>query len=35
MGLPDRFVEHGSPAELYHEVGLDKEAIEKELLKQE
>ena len=27
MGLPDKFVEHGTPAELYHIVGLDKEAI--------
>ena len=27
MGLPDRFVEHGAPAELYHLVGIDKEAI--------
>lgn len=27
MGLPDRFVEHGTPAELYHLVGIDKEAI--------
>jgi len=27
MGLPDKFVEHGSPAELYRIVGLDKESI--------
>lgn len=27
LGLPDKFIEHGSVAELYHLVGLDKEAI--------
>ncbi|MCS7154721.1 MAG: 1-deoxy-D-xylulose-5-phosphate synthase [Bacteroidetes bacterium] len=27
LGLPDRFVEHGSPAELYAEVGLDPAGI--------
>ncbi|MFZ4769794.1 MAG: transketolase C-terminal domain-containing protein, partial [Ferruginibacter sp.] len=27
MGIPDRLVEHGSPKELYHEIGLDAEAI--------
>jgi len=27
LGLPDRFIEHGTPAELYNLVGLDKEAI--------
>ena len=27
LGLPDDFVEHGTPAELYHIVGLDKDAI--------
>ncbi|MBO4612549.1 MAG: 1-deoxy-D-xylulose-5-phosphate synthase [Bacteroidaceae bacterium] len=27
LGLPDRFVEHGSPAELYHIVGIDKAGI--------
>ncbi len=31
LGLPDRFVEHGTPAELYKIVGLDKERIIKEL----
>ena len=31
MGLPDQFIEHGKPAELYHIVGLDKESIKKEL----
>lgn len=32
LGLPDQFVEHGTPAELYHIVGLDKESIKKALL---
>ena len=27
LGLPDEFVEHGKPAELYHIVGIDKEGI--------
>jgi len=27
LGLPDEFVEHGTPAELYRIVGLDKESI--------
>ena len=27
LGLPDHFVEHGTPDELYHLVGLDAEAI--------
>lgn len=29
LGLPDNFVEHGTPKELYHLVGLDKENIKK------
>jgi len=33
MGLPDSFVEHGTVAELRHLVGLDKEAIVRELLR--
>lgn len=32
LGLPDQFVEHGTPAELYRIVGLDKESIKKTLL---
>lgn len=32
LGLPDHFVEHGTPEELYHLVGLDAEAIKKALL---
>lgn len=28
LGLPDQFVEHGTPAELYHIVGIDQEGIE-------
>lgn len=31
LGLPDSFVEHGSPAELYHMLGLDAEGIGKVL----
>ena len=27
LGLPDEFVEHGKPQELYHIVGIDKEGI--------
>lgn len=27
LGIPDRFIEHGAPAELYHIVGLDTEGI--------
>ena len=27
LGLPDAFVEHGTPQELYHIVGIDKEGI--------
>lgn len=29
LGLPDHFIEHGTPEELYHLVGLDSEAIKK------
>ena len=32
LGLPDRFVEHGSPEELYKIVGLDAESIENVIL---
>ncbi|MBP5259531.1 MAG: 1-deoxy-D-xylulose-5-phosphate synthase [Paludibacteraceae bacterium] len=27
IGLPDRFVEHGSPADLYHVLGMDEEGM--------
>lgn len=27
LGIPDRFVDHGSPFELYQEVGLDRESL--------
>jgi 1-deoxy-D-xylulose-5-phosphate synthase len=27
LGIPDRFIEHGKPAELYHMAGLDTESI--------
>lgn len=29
MGIPDRFIEHGTPEELYAEIGLDVAGIEK------
>ncbi|MFN3344612.1 MAG: 1-deoxy-D-xylulose-5-phosphate synthase [Chloroherpetonaceae bacterium] len=32
IGLPDRFIDHGSPAELHKEVGLDVESIAKRVL---
>jgi 1-deoxy-D-xylulose-5-phosphate synthase len=32
LGLPDNFVEHGKPEELYRIVGLDKDTIKKALL---
>jgi len=31
LGLPDHFIEHGTPQELYHELGLDAEGIEKSI----
>jgi 1-deoxy-D-xylulose-5-phosphate synthase len=31
MGIPDRYVEHGTPKELYAEIGLDANAILKAL----
>jgi deoxyxylulose-5-phosphate synthase len=33
LGLPDRFVEHGTVAQLQHIVGIDKEAIKEAILK--
>ncbi len=35
LGLPDAFVEHGTVAELQHIVGLDKEAIKKEIVRRD
>jgi 1-deoxy-D-xylulose-5-phosphate synthase len=32
LGLPDDFIEHGTPEELYHIVGLDVESIKKAIL---
>ncbi len=32
IGLPDRFIDHGQPAELHKEVGLDAESIAKRIL---
>jgi 1-deoxy-D-xylulose-5-phosphate synthase len=31
MGIPDRFIEHGTPEELYAEIGLDAIGIEKQI----
>ncbi|MBC8044937.1 MAG: 1-deoxy-D-xylulose-5-phosphate synthase [Rhizobacter sp.] len=31
IGLPDRFIEHGSPDELHREVGLDAESVAKRI----
>lgn len=33
MGIPDEFVEHGTPEELYHSIGLDTDGILAELNK--
>jgi len=33
LGIPDQFVEHGTPAELYKIIGLDAESIAKQILK--
>lgn len=32
LGVPDKFIEHGSPEELYASIGLDVEGIKKEIL---
>lgn len=32
LGIPDMFVEHGTPEELYHMLGLDAEGIKKSIL---
>ena len=32
LGLPDQFVEHGTPQQLYHIAGIDKEGIKQALL---
>ena len=32
LGLPDSFVEHGTPEELYQIVGLDVESIKKAII---
>ncbi len=34
MGLPDRFVEHGTPKELYREIGLDEAGILEVIIKE-
>jgi 1-deoxy-D-xylulose-5-phosphate synthase len=31
IGIPDQFVEHGSQAEIYAQLGLDAEGIEKSI----
>jgi 1-deoxy-D-xylulose-5-phosphate synthase len=33
MGIPDKFVEHGTPAELYGICGMDKESVLSTILK--
>ena len=33
LGLPDQFVEHGLPSELYNLTGLDSDAIKAEIIK--
>ena len=34
IGIPDKFVQHGTVAELYQLCGMDEDSITKELLKQ-
>lgn len=34
LGLPDKFVEHGTPEELYKLCGLDKDSIKQEIINQ-
>jgi len=34
MGIPDRFIEQGTPAELYSECGFDSESVYQEILKE-
>ncbi|MBQ8020645.1 MAG: 1-deoxy-D-xylulose-5-phosphate synthase, partial [Paludibacteraceae bacterium] len=34
LGLPDKFVEHGTPEELYKLCGLDKDSIKQEIKNQ-
>ena len=34
LGIPDQFIEHGTPAELYHMLGLDAEGIAASIIKQ-
>ena len=34
LGIPDQFIEHGTPAELYHMLGLDAEGIAAAIIKQ-
>jgi 1-deoxy-D-xylulose-5-phosphate synthase len=33
MGIPDRFIEHGAPEELYRVCGMDKESVLRMILK--
>jgi 1-deoxy-D-xylulose-5-phosphate synthase len=32
IGIPDEFIEHGTPEELYHKLGMDEEGIYNELI---
>lgn len=34
LGIPDQFIEHGTPSELYHMLGLDAEGIAAAIIKQ-
>ena len=34
IGIPDKFVQHGTVAELYQLCGMDEDSLTKELLKQ-
>ena len=34
LGIPDQFIEHGTPAELYHMLGLDADGIAASIIKQ-
>ena len=34
LGIPDQFIEHGTPSELYHMLGLDAEGIAASIIKQ-
>ena len=33
MGIPDKFIEHGTPEELYRVCGMDKDSVLNAILK--